>query len=45
MDVLNRDKLKWKTFDYDSVSDVNLPVKYVCGKKTDFLPFFTGKVR
>jgi len=22
------------------ISDVNLPVKYVCGKKTDFLPVF-----
>ena len=29
-----------------SISDVNLLVKYVCGKKTvtDFLPFFTGKI-
>ena len=25
-------------------SDVNLQVKYVCGKKTIFTGFFTGKI-
>jgi len=26
-------------------NDVNLPVNYVCCKKTDILPFFTGKIQ
>jgi len=35
---VNIDYVIKATPDQHSISDVNLPVKYVCGKRTDFLP-------